>query len=332
MQYSPIATSGMGSTLAEQVGVVQTQPRKFLSKTYPIRMGNSMPIAYGGCIIAVAVSAAYSTVPPTFSPYSILGHFHGPASTEEKLHCNVEGTRNTRTFATRRVQVKQKQKDGKFRVCLELIADFQAQEPSALEYSAPPTATWPRPEDCPSAAEHVEKLRVCGDVTLAQVTAFMRSLGPHLDLFETRSCLNGEAAQNLSGAAKEVITTQEKLPITSKTSAEWQSVKETLQSPTENFVALAFLMDGGLSFVPLTHNHLWFDDVVACSTLDFALRLFMPDVKMDSWHLKERKTSRGGGGRTYSEGRLWDVDGRLVASMTQQSILRIKNDAAHSNL
>lgn len=291
-----------------------------------------MPIAYGGCTIAVAVSAAYSTVPPSFSPYSILGHFHGPASTEEKLHCSVEETRNTRTFATRRVQVKQKQPDGNFRICLELIADFHIQEPSILEYSAPPTATWPMPEDCPTVEEHVETLRVSGGVTLAQATDFTRSLGPHLNFFETRSCPNGVAAENLSGAAKEVITTQETLPITSKTSAEWQRTKEILQSPTENFAALAFLMDGALSFVPLTHNHLWFDDVLACSTLDFALRLFEPSVKMDFWHLKERITLKGGSGRTYSEGRLWNDDGKLVASMTQQSILRLKDAIPHSNL
>ncbi|KAI1090679.1 hypothetical protein F5B19DRAFT_503647 [Rostrohypoxylon terebratum] len=128
----------------------------------------------------------------------------------------------------RRVQVKQKQLGGNFRVSLELIADFHIQEPSILEYSAPPTATWSRPEDCPAAAEHIETSRVIDDATLAQITEFTRSLGPNLDFFETRSCLNRVAAQNLSGAAKEATTTREKLPITSKTSAEWQRIKETL--------------------------------------------------------------------------------------------------------
>ncbi|KAI2464237.1 thioesterase-like superfamily-domain-containing protein [Annulohypoxylon bovei var. microspora] len=322
----------MASALAEQIGVVETHPREFLSKTFPVKMGNSMPIAYGGCTVAVAVSAACSTVPPSFSPYSIFGHFHGPASTEQKLYCSVEDIRNTRTFATRRVQVKQKQPNGNFRTCLELLADFHTPEPLILQYSAPPTATWPKPDDCPSVAGHVEALRVRGEVTLAQVTEFTRAMGAHLDFFETRACLNGVASQNLSGTAKEIITTQENLPISSKTYAEWQRAKNTLQLPTENFAALAFLMDGALSFVPLTHNHLWFDDVAACSTLDFALRIFAPSVKMENWHLKERSTSRAGSGRTYSEGRLWDVEGNLVASMTQQSILRVKDADAQSNL
>lgn len=66
--------------------------------------------------------------------------------------------------------------------------------------------------------------------------------------------------------------------------------------------ALAFLMDGALAFLPLTHGGMWFDDVGACSTLDFALRVFVPSVDMGEWHLRERSTSRGEGEGRFPRG------------------------------
>ena len=51
--------------------------------------------------------------------------------------------------------------------------------------------------------------------------------------------------------------------------------------------SLGFIVDGMLSFLPLTHNHLFFDDAAACSSLDFALRNFSPSIKMNDWHLRE---------------------------------------------
>lgn len=285
-----------------------------------------MPIAYGGCAVAVGLSAACETVSGDYSPYSILGHFHGPASCDQKLYCSVRHSRDTRSFATRHVQVKQKQKDGSFRTCLEMMADFHVSEPSLWEYSAPPASPWPGPEDCPTVKEQAQVMKDRGLVSGEEFEEFSRAFGSNGNLFDTRPCLNGVAGQNLSGSAKNVITTQEGLPITSKTSAEWQRSMAKLETPAKNYAALAFLMDGALSFVPLTHGHLWFEDTKACSTLDFATRIFTPDIKMESWHLRERITSRGGHGRTYAEGRLWDDKGQLVASATQQSIMRLKRE------
>ncbi|KAF7554357.1 hypothetical protein G7Z17_g2959 [Cylindrodendrum hubeiense] len=309
----------MAVTLSEQVTTEQLGPGEYVSKLCPIRMGNALPIAYGGCTAAVAVSAACSTVPENLSLYSVLGHFLGPASIDQKLYCSVTNTRDTRSFATRRVQVKQKQKDGTFRVCLELLADFHVQEPSLLTYSAPPESTWPRPDDCPTAQAQAETLKARGVVTESQYQEFVKSFGVAEKFFEARYCVNGVAGQTLAGVSKHTTTTQDQRHITAKTSAEWQRTREPLSSPAENLGALSFLMDGALSFLPLTHNHLWFEDTAACSTLDFALRIFTPDIKMDAWHLRERTTSRGGSGRTFSEGKLWDEQDYTLYSYFRSS-------------
>ena len=83
-------------------------------------------------------------------------------------------------------------------------------------------------------------------------------------------------------------------------------------------------MDYALSVVPLAFGSMCLDDAGACSSLDFALRVFSNRVDMNEWHLRQMKTSVGAEGRTYSEGLLWDRERRCVASMTQQCILRVK--------
>jgi acyl-CoA thioesterase II len=314
----------MAPTLADQVAVDQVGKGEYVSRLNPIRMGNAMPIAYGGCTAAIATNAACRTTSQNMSLYSVLGHFHGPASTDKKLHCSVTNIRDTRSFATRRVQVKQQQPNGEFRVCMEVLADFHVKEPDTLVYSVPTCSAWPRPEDCPDLGTLIKGLLDKGSVTEKQGNEFATSFGANADFFETRYCTDGVSAQNLAGAAKNTVTTQDDRHITEKVSAEWQRALGPLETSVDNMSALAFLMDGGLSFLPLTHGHMWFDDTVACSTLDFALRIFVPEVKMGDWHIKERKTSRAGGNRSYSEGKLFDQHGNLIASNTQQSIMRIK--------
>jgi acyl-CoA thioesterase II len=207
---------------------------------------------------------------------------------------------------------------------MELLADFHVKEPDTLVYSVPTCSAWPRAEDCPDLGTLIKGLLDKGSVTEKQGNEFATSFGANADFFETRYCTDGVSAQNLSGASKKAVTTQDDRHITEKVSAEWQRALGPMETSVDNMSALAFLMDGGLSFLPLSHGHMWFDDTVACSTLDFALRIFVPEVKMGDWHIRERKTSRAGGNRTYSEGKLWDQHGNLIASNTQQSIMRIK--------
>ncbi|TPX16008.1 uncharacterized protein E0L32_000342 [Thyridium curvatum] len=318
----------MPPSLAQQVAVDKLPGGdggdEFVSRELPIRLGNALPIAYGGCAIANAVSAACATVPARVHLYSVLGNFLGPALTDRKLYCSVHRTRDTRSFSTRRVQVSQRLDGGERRVCLELLADFHADEPSTLEYSARPAAAYAPPHNCPGLEEQMGILRSQGLVSDGEAAEFQRSLGAQAHYWDMRYCANGVAGQNLAGVLKSAPTTQDGLRPTEKVSAEWQRAREALASEAENMAALAFLMDAAISFVPLTHGNMWFDDAAACSSLDFALRVFAPGVDMRRWTLRERGVSRAGMGRSYGEALLWDDKGNLLASMTQQSILRLK--------
>lgn len=62
------------------------------------------------------------------------------------------------------------------------------------------------------------------------------------------------------------------------------------------------------------------------------MRLFVPDVDLSGWHLRERNTLAAAVGRQYSESRMWDQQGNLVASMTQQLTLRPRPEPLMSSL
>ncbi|VUC29866.1 unnamed protein product [Clonostachys rosea] len=308
--------------ITEQISVEPLHDGRFVSKYTPVRFGN-LRATYGGNTIGVAFNAASQTVPPGFSAYSILGHFLGPALKEQKLYCKVHDTRTTRTFATRRVEVSQEQTDGTFRTCLELIADFHVNEPSMLEFSAPPTMAWPKPRDCPDRHEYAQGMLNRGEVNEAQLAEFRKSFDEDRDYFETRICTGGMSAQNLTGIAGGLPTTQDSFTVTSRVSAEWLRAHGPFVTQAEHTAALAFIMDGALAFLALPHSHLWVDAAGPCGSLDFALRIFVPHVDMGKWNLRERIVHHSGSGRTYAEGRLFDEKGTLLASMTQQCFMRV---------
>ena len=123
-------------------------------------------------------------------------------------------------------------------------------------------------------------------------------------------------------AKKGTPTTQDSIPLPDRTSGDWVKAKHEMTTPAEHVAGLAMIMDGALSFLPLTHNGLSIADASAQSSLDFAFRVFQNEVNLNEWLVREVSTVTGGNGRTFNEAKIWDREEKLVAEMTQQCILR----------
>ncbi|KAJ4408318.1 hypothetical protein N0V91_003322 [Didymella pomorum] len=310
-------------SLAEQLAFRQLGENSWTTLHPPQRMGNALPIAYGGYAIAVACKAACLSVPEGYHIYSFLGNYLGPASTDRPLRAMTRTVRQTRTFATRHVEVSQIQDDGKSRVCLFATADFQVKEKGSMfEYSRPPTKKYSAREGLLSGQDVAAQLLKDGKVGQQTHAAYTKAFTVTASLFECHPCPEGIFAQNLSGMAKSLPHSQDSLPLTSRTTADWFRSATPLSNPIDNLAALTFYSDGALSFCPLSFTHLYLDDSAACSSLDFALRFFR-DVDVEKWHLREISTHAGSEGRTFSESWIWDEQGRAVATMSQQSIMRV---------
>lgn len=321
--------------MADQLAVeaVADSQDTFTSKLFPKRLGNAQPIAYGGCTAGLAVNSACRTIPSSkYHICSVMGAFHGPAKIDRHVLCRVTRTRDTKTFVTRRVVAYQVQDDGTERTCLDLFVDFHVLEPELFRYSAVPTRQYAKgPTDPEATANYMEladRLVKQGYLPREAVEAQKTMFAMAEAFFETRQCLDGVSGQNLMGYAKHVKTNQAHLPVTDRTSAEYIRTRQRLDDEAENAAALTFLMDGGLSFLPLNLNNMNFGDAGACSTLDFALRIMTPNLAMHKWHMRERRTVGAAVGRSYSEARLWDEDGNLVAIESQNCIIRPRPKSA----
>jgi acyl-CoA thioesterase len=252
-----------------------------------------------------------------------MGYFLGPSLVDRAVRCRVFRTRDTKTFATRRVVLTQDLDNGSERSCLELFADFQTTEPASAMLFQPRTIRkYPSPVETPSTVELRDQFVSECKLTEQQGALLDTMFRLNALYFDQKAIPEGVTGQNMMGFGKHLPTDQDHLHITEKFSAEWFRAKGDLPTNGEQLAALAFNMDGGLSFIPLIHNHAFLEDVGACSSLDFALRIFTDKLDLTQWHVKERRAIAGEGGRTYSEARLFDAQGNLVAIESQQSIMR----------
>ncbi|KAH9864172.1 hypothetical protein J1614_010106 [Plenodomus biglobosus] len=316
-------TPSQNIPFSTQLALTRLDDKTFETSTKPQRMGNPQPIAFGGYALAVACKAASLSVPQDYHLYSMQGSFLGPASTDRQLRATVRTVRQTRTFATRQVEVGQLRDDGELRVCLIAIADFQTQEKGVvLTYSRTPSKEYSGWRECPTQLEARQKLLREGKIKQGESDAHAKGFSVAASLFEQRVCPEGIFGQTLDGMAKSLPHSQDSLALTERTTADWFRSLENLDSKMDNVANLTWMMDAAISFMPLAFSHLWFDDVGAVSSLDFSLRFFQNEIDSGGWHLRELSTKAGGEGRSFGESWVWDEGGRAVACMTQQSILR----------
>jgi len=310
-------------TFLETFEMKVTSPTTSVTIHPPEMMGNAAAIAYGGHTLAVAVKAAANSVPTNYRLYSLVGQYLGPALTDRVLKTTIREIRQTRTFATRLVEVSQKSDSGDDRACIIALADFQVPEvASLLEYHAKPTRFYTHHSKLDDGPTQRQRQVNEGKAPQAPKDKFEIGFGLMERFFETKPCPEGVFAQNMNGLLKNASTTQDGLSTPEKSVADWVRTRETLPDHAENMAALAFVLDGVVGFVGLAFNNLSFGDARAASSLDFAVRVFDNEIDMGKWHFKEVVTPVAAEGRTFAEARMWREDGACVAHMTQQTILR----------
>ncbi|KAJ1018049.1 hypothetical protein NDA16_004918 [Ustilago loliicola] len=353
----------MAANFIELVRLRSTSsPDVFISCANPEKMGNPADIAYGGCVQALSVQAAFKSIESqpslgSFPIYSMLGNYLGPTSADRKVKLTVSSIRSTRSFATRFVLANQKLDDGSERSTFCATIDFvaptnvdaaKAGEPFTT-YGKKPRMQYAPPEQLPSMRDIVLRKVQEGKVNKAAAdyienTVFALNKKALISAFPPQ----GLHAQNAFGLDPLAESDQHALPLTDRFAVDWAKSLTHLSPPSHppppasslppsnyneardalsvskasaNASLLAFMMDGALSFIPLTFSKLSLADAAAVSSLDTALRFFkVPN--MDEFHLREMQTIGGGDCRTYSEAFLWDRQGGLVACATQACVLR----------
>ena len=248
---------------------------------------------YGGQVIAQALMAAYLTVPDRLC-HSLHAYFIRPGDPSKPVIYVVDPARDGGSFTTRRVTAMQNGKQ-----ILNLAASFHINEPGWEHQHDTPQV--PGPEQLVSredlhkkfASEVSEKIRV----------EFTRERPFEIRDIDPRHPVDPGKASDINHM--------------------WVRMKAAKNaSPQLQHVLMAYVSDYGLLGSALRPHGLSFlKGEAMTASLDHAMWFHAP-VQFDAWHLYTMDSPFAGGGRGFNRGSIFTEDGRLVASVAQEGLMR----------
>lgn len=281
--------------LGEMLSLLDVEARTH----YDIFTGPPLPTpqgrSFGGQVLGQALAAAGNTAPDERSIHSMHGYFLRPGDSEHRMTFEVARLYDGNSFSTRRVQAYQ---NGE--ILMSLIASFHA-ENEGLEHAATyDMSKVPAPEELPSMwQKYGHLLSENGDRRASWM------LNRPFDMRHIGSDMVLEADQ-----ADPVVSV-------------WLRSVDTLDvSPTLHAAALAFASDYSLVEPVLKqHGVPWATPGLRVASLDHAMWFHRP-FRVDEWLLYVLESPTAQGGRGLAHGHFYNRQGQLVASVSQESVVR----------
>lgn len=252
---------------------------------------------YGGQVIGQALVAGARTVVDAV-PHSLHAYFLRPGDMAQPIVYEVDRVRDGRSFTARRIQAIQRGLP-----ILSMIVSFQKPEPG-LEHQMPMPDV-PPPEQLEFA--HVLRERWAeerGPLPERVMAALTRELAIEFKPVKPWNPLKPEARAPVQHI--------------------WLRAAGTLPAdPLLHTCVLAYATDFNLlSTALLPHGKSWFAPDMVVASIDHAL-WFHREVRADDWLLYAMDSPTAQGARGFSRGAIFDRQGRLVCSVTQENLMRV---------
>ncbi len=251
------------------------------------------PQVFGGQIVGQALSAAHRTVEDG-SPHSLHAYFLRAGDFNHPVVYQVECSRDGRSYANRRVVAIQHG-----RPILNLAASFHGTE-DGFDHQEPAPQV-PGPEGLSRTIDIHQAI-------LDKVPEKMRRLLAHQPPFEFRPVEPPKFVDPGPRPAEKHI---------------WMRAWDRLpDDPELHCNLLAYVSDYELLGTAVLPHELDFSTrPVQMASLDHALWFHRP-FRVDDWLLYAFDSPSGHGGRGFCRGRIFTRDGRLVASVAQEGVIR----------
>lgn len=251
---------------------------------------------FGGQAIAQALGAASRTVEQARDVHSLHAYFLRPGNDELPIEYRVKRDLDGRSFSNRRVVASQEGKP-----ILNLVASFQTPV-EGPGHQHPDMPEVPSPEDLkPDSEIRLEVAEKVPEGPIKQL--LLRPFPVDFRSVEPRDWLQPQVRP----AASHV----------------W--FKTIAPLPPEAAVhraVLAYLSDFQILATALQpHGKSLHTGGIKGASLDHAI-WFHEDFSLDEWLLFATESPWTGGGRGFARGQIFTRDGRLVASVTQEGMLR----------
>jgi acyl-CoA thioesterase-2 len=246
---------------------------------------------FGGQVAGQALVAAARTVEPGRSVHSLHAYFLRPGDPTVPILYEVDRIRDGRSFTTRRVVAIQHGK-----AIFNLQSSFQVPE-EGLEHQAPMPET-PPPEDLPDFEE--------------RMGPYAEALGDYFH--RPRPIDHRHVDWNPPDR-------QEPLPPFQRV---WLRADGNLpDDPVLHACVLTYASDMTvLDTALLPHGGLWREATLFMASLDHAMWFHRP-FRADEWLLYSQDSPSASGGRGLGRGTVHTRDGRLVATVVQEGLIRV---------
>ena len=255
---------------------------------------------FGGQVMGQAVTAVGRTVPAGRRIHSMYSYFLAPGDPAHPIRFEVDALRDGGSFSVRRVlalQPGRSAEEGE-RTILAMTASFQ-EEQEGLEHSErAPEA--PAPEGLPTTAEVLAGI----DHPVAEYWSTQRPI----DIRHVTDPIY--LRPDASGAEGE-------------TQMVWmRTLAPVGADPLVHDAILAFASDY-TPFEPILRRQglSWMTPGLKMATIDHAI-WWHRHVRADEWLLYVQRSPSASGGRGLTHGQVFDRDGDLVATVTQEGMIR----------
>ena len=250
---------------------------------------------FGGQVAAQAMIAGVRTVDPAYGIHSLHSYFLRPGDTRVPIVYDVERIRDGRSFATRRVAARQHG-----RPIYYLTANFQREEEGLEHQDVMPDV--PGPEE---GVSMVDLMRRAGNKDADALAKEWASLDARY-LGNSRRGLPEDPAR----------------PSRSRM---WIRVNAELgDDPVVHQAAFTYASDMSLLGATLAAHDVRPSEVQMAS-LDHTIWFHRP-FRANEWWLYDQTSPSATGGRGLALARVFTQDGRLVATVAQEGLIRPRRD------
>ncbi len=249
---------------------------------------------FGGQVIAQALQAAQRSIDATKAAHSLHAYFMRPGSEDHPIIYRVERDFDGRSFATRRVIAMQRGQP-----ILNMAASFQAAEDG-----------WHHQDTMPDVPDP-NTLRPESQLRQAQIDDIPEKYRRHMlraRPIEIRPITPRRWFKPDPGEPKQASWFRLVAPI-----GEDHAMHRAILSYASDMTLLGTAM--------LPHGVNWLTDKTQTASIDHALWLHEP-FRVDDWLLYTTDSPWAGHARGFNRGRIFSRDGRLVASVTQEGLIR----------
>jgi len=280
--------------VADLVKLLDVQPQgddNFLGR----RKKDGVGRVFGGQVIAQALHAAELTVDPDRPAHSLHAYFLRGGSEDFEIDYKVERDFDGGSFSNRRVVASQQG-----RPILNLTSSFQRQQ-QGLHHVDAQMPDVPPPEDLEPEAE--VRRRFAEQARPEARHQFLAERPVEMRAIEGRHWMNPQ-------------------PAPPRSHSWFKTVASLPDDPRVHRAILAYASDMSLlGTCMLPHGLSWARGEVISASLDHAVWFHEP-FRADEWLLYATDSPWSGAGRGFNRGRIFTRDGRLVASVAQEGMIR----------